>query len=126
MVAIGDKLWKAFERWVGKHIFDGAKRNIGSGAINSTDDGKPRTGDLIHNTYEIECKCQSKIAVFRWWDKLKEDAKKSGKIPVLVMREVGDAKDVLVVLHYTDFREMKNAWEREKGLRKPDDDQGAD
>lgn len=106
-----DKLWKAFERFVGKEIFDGSKRNIGSGAINSTDEGKPRSGDVINPTYEIECKCYKSIAIFRWWDKLKEEAKASGKMPVLVMREKGDAKDTLVTLHYTDFVEMKKAWE---------------
>lgn len=116
-IRIGDKLWKQFERFVGKNIFDGAKRNIGSGAINSTDDGKPRSGDVIHPIYEIECKCYKKIAIFRWWDKLKQDAEKSGKIPVLCMKEVGDNKDVLVTIHYTTFKEMKDAWEKERGLK---------
>ena len=113
---MGDKLWKQFERWVGKNIFNGAKRNIGSGAINSTDDNKPRTGDVIHPTWEIECKCYSKIGIFRWWDKLAEDAKKSGKIPVLVMKEKGDNKDILVTLHYSTFNELKAAWEKQNGV----------
>ena len=30
---MGDKLWKQFERFVGREIFDGARRNMGSGAI---------------------------------------------------------------------------------------------
>lgn len=115
---MGDKLWKAFERWVGKNIFDGAKRNIGSGAINTTDDNKPRSGDIIHPTYEIECKCYQKIAIFRWWDKLKEDAKKSGKTPILIMKEKGDNQDVLVTIHYTHFNELKEAKERLEGLMK--------
>ena len=114
---MGDKTWKAFERFVGKNIFDGSVRNIGSGAINSTDEGTPRSGDVIHATYEIECKCYQKIAIFRWWDKLKDESKKSGKVPVLVMREKGDIKDTLVTLHWEQFVEMKEAWEREKGLR---------
>lgn len=112
-----DKLWKQFERWVGKNIFDGAKRNIGSGAINSDDEGNPRSGDIIHSIYEVECKCYSKIGIFRWWDKLKKDAEKSGKIPVLCMKEKGDNKDILVTVHYKTFVEMKNSWERERRLR---------
>lgn len=115
---MGDKLWKAFERWVGKNIFDGSKRNIGSGAINSTDEGKPRSGDVINPTWEIECKCYSKIAIFRWWDKLKEEAKASGKIPVLVTREKGDIQDTLVTLHWTDFNKLKEAWEKEQEMER--------
>lgn len=113
---MGDKLWKSFERFVGKEIFGGSKRNIGSGKINSTDDGTPRSGDVIHPVYEIECKCYAKIAIFRWWDKLKEEAKVSGKLPVLVMREKGNIKDTLVAVNYKDFVDMKEAWEKSKGV----------
>lgn len=113
---MADKLWKAFERMVGKEIFDGSKRNIGSGKINSCDDGKPRSGDVINPTYEIECKCYTKIGIFRWWDKLKEEAKESGKIPVLVTKEKGDNQDILITMHYKDFIEFKKAYEKEKGI----------
>lgn len=108
---MADKLWKSFERWTGREIFNGAKRNIGSGKINSRDDGTPRSGDVIHDKYEIECKVYSRIAVFRWWEKLKKEAKESGKIPVLVMREKGNVKDTLVVIHYKWFKELKDLWE---------------
>ncbi|MEC0276918.1 hypothetical protein [Peribacillus frigoritolerans] len=114
---MANNLWKSFERWVGQNIFDGSVRNIGSGAINSDDNGKPRSGDLINKTYEIECKCYQKIAIFRWWDKLAPEAKLSGKIPVLVTREKGDIQDTLITIHWTTFNEMKAAWEREKGIR---------
>lgn len=110
-----DKLWKAFERFVGKEIFDGSRRNMGSGAVNKTDEGEDRTGDVINNTYQIECKVYKAIAIFRWWDKLKEEAKASGKIPVLVMREKGDAQDTLVTIHWQFFKELKEAWERRSG-----------
>lgn len=113
---MGDKLWKAFERFVGREIFDGSKRNIGSGKINSCDDGTPRSGDVINPTYEIECKCYSKIGIFRWWDKLKEEAKVSKKIPVLVMKEKGDNQDVLVTMHYKDFKKFKEAYEKANGI----------
>lgn len=114
---MGDKLWKQFERFVGREIFDGARRNMGSGAVNTTDDGKARTGDVIHPTYEIECKVYKRIAIFRWWEKLKKEAEESDKLPVLVMREKGNAKDTLVAVHWEDFVRMKEAWEREEGLR---------
>lgn len=114
---MSDKLWKAFERWVGKTIFEGAKRNMGSGAVNKRDNGEDRTGDVIHDMYEIECKCYSKIAIFRWWDKLAEESKASGKIPVLVMKEKGDNKDVLVTIHYSHFVEIKKAWEERHGQK---------
>lgn len=115
---MSDKTWKAFERFVGKNIFNGAKRNIGSGSINSTDDSKPRYGDVIHNKYIIECKCYKKIAIFRWWDKLKEEAVKSKKLPLLIMREVGDIKDTLVCMHWQDFKDMKEKAERYDDLCK--------
>jgi hypothetical protein len=108
---VGDKLWKAFERFVGKEIFDGARRNMGSGAVNKDDNGNDRSGDIIHPIYQVECKVYKNIAVFRWWEKLKKEAHESKKIPILVMREKGNAKDVLVTLHYKDFIEMKSAWE---------------
>ena len=108
---MGDKLWKSFERFVGREIFDGARRNMGSGAVNSTDDGGARTGDVIHPYYEIECKVYSKIAIFRWWEKLKKEATASRKIPHLVMREKGNAKDVLVAVHWEHFVELRKAWE---------------
>lgn len=103
---MGDKLWKAFERWVGKHIFDGAPRNPCSGANNRTDSGDERPGDIIHPRYQVECKLRDKMSIFRWWDKLKEEAKKTGKIPVLILREKGDAKDVLVVIHWKYFKHL--------------------
>lgn len=117
---MADKTWKAFERFVGKNIFNGSVRNIGSGAINSTDQGKPRTGDVINNTYEIECKCYKSIAIFRWWDKLKVEAKASGKIPTLIMREKGDIKDTLVTIHWEFFNELKDAWEEKQSGQKSD------
>ena len=111
---MSDKLWKAFERWTGKNIFNGSRRNMGSGAVNSTDAGESRTGDVINEVWEVECKVYARIAIFRWWEKLNKEAKESGKIPVLVMREKGNAKDTLVAIHYETFNEMEEAWEREK------------
>jgi hypothetical protein len=65
VILMGDKLWKVMERWTGEHIFDGARRNMGSGAVNTNDNGKARTGDVIHPTYQIECKVYQRIAIFR-------------------------------------------------------------
>ncbi len=112
---MGDKLWKQFERWVGRIIFNGASRNMGSGCVNRCDDGTPRSGDVIHDIFQIECKCYKTISIFRWWDKLADECKISNKIPVLVIKEKGDNKDVLVTMHYTQFIAMKEAWECEQG-----------
>lgn len=112
-----DKNWKVFERWCGTNLFDGAKRNIGSGKINTDDNGNPRAGDVIHPLYAIECKCYKKIAIFRWWDKLWEEAQESKKTPVLVMKEVGDTKGTLVCIHWETFVKMKEAYEKQEGLR---------
>ena len=111
------KLWKSFELWTGREIFDGARRNMGSGAVNSTDTGEPRTGDVIHPNYEVECKVYKRIAIFRWWEKVAEEAKASGKIPHLVMREKGNARDTLVAIHWEHYVELKNAWELANGMR---------
>jgi len=113
---MGDKLWKQFERWVGKEIFNGSRRNMGSGAVNTNDEGKARTGDVIHPIYQIECKVYKKISIFRWWEKLKREAEDSKKVPILVMREKGNAKDVLVTIYWEDFIKMKEAWEKQEGL----------
>lgn len=109
---MGDKTWKAFERWVGEHIFDGAKRNPGSGRVNRDDEGNPRPGDLIHPTYQVDCKYRTSISIFRWWDKLVEEAKLTGKIPILVMREKGDREKVLVCIHWRFFKKLKDNYER--------------
>lgn len=111
MELAGSQLWKQFERDVGKLIFNGAKRNMGSGKINRSDDGTPRAGDLIHKEYLIECKCYAKIGIFRWWDKLKEEANEATKIPILCTKEVGDNQDILVTMHYKDFIKFKEAYE---------------
>lgn len=113
---MGDKLWKVFERYVGEVIFGGSKRNPGSGKNNKCDDGSPRSGDVINDYYEIECKVYQSIAVFRWWDKLSSEARLSGKIPVLVMREKGDTKDTLVVIHQDTFIKMKEFFEEGGGI----------
>lgn len=109
-----DKLWKAFERWVGKVIFNGSPRNMGSGSINKNDDGTPRVGDIVNDVWCVECKCYKAIGIFRWWAKLAKEAKSANKIPALVTREKGNAKDVLVTIHYSQFIAMKEAWEREQ------------
>ena len=110
---MGDKLWKALERWVGKNIFSGASRNPCSGRNNKTDEGDERPGDVIHPLFLIECKLRDKISIFRWWDKLKEEAAEVKKIPILVIREKGDLKDVLVVVHYTFFKELLKGFYKE-------------
>jgi hypothetical protein len=38
-------VWKDFERWLAKCF--GSVRNIGSGRINSNDEGEPRAGDVV-------------------------------------------------------------------------------
>lgn len=110
---MADKLWKVFERWTGKNIFDGLKRNMGSGSINRTDEGEGRTGDVISSLYEIECKLRKKISIFRWWEKLEGESKASGKIPVLVMRETGNVKDTLIVIHWEYYRKLRRLHEKE-------------
>lgn len=112
---MSDKLWKQFERFVGENIFDGSRRNMGSGAVNTTDDGKARTGDIIHPDYEVECKVYKRIAVMRWWEKLKEEAEASGKIPHLVFREKGNLKDTLVAVQWEHFVELREAYEELNG-----------
>jgi len=50
-------VWKDFERWLAKG-FDSA-RNIGSGRINSNDEGEPRAGDVIMPP-ELSCLIEAK------------------------------------------------------------------
>lgn len=86
---MADAVWKQFERDVAR-IF-GARRNPLSGRNNAG-----RSGDVISDEFEVECKLRNRISIFRWWEKVARDAEVSGKTPVLVMREKGNKRTVLV------------------------------
>lgn len=94
-----DASWKQFERDVAR-LF-GGRRNPLSGRNNAG-----RSGDVISDQWEIECKLRDSIAIFRWWEKLEAEAKASSKTPVLVMREKGDRKRVLVCVDQETFAKL--------------------
>jgi len=71
------KVWKDFERELAKWF--SSARNIGSGRINSNDEGKPRAGDVIMPP-ELSCLIEAKTRLdfpksgiyYRALDTLKE------------------------------------------------------
>jgi len=71
--------WKSFERRVAKKL--GGKRNPLSG-MNS---GKP--GDVRHSVFTVEWKLRASCIIYKWLDKVKEEAISENKIPLLVVKQ---------------------------------------
>lgn len=88
--------WKAHERRTAKSL--GGKRIACSG----TGDIK---GDVLHDQFHIECKLRAKLSIYPWYNKAKEEAKESGKMPMLVVRQKYKHLD-LVVLSIEDFNKV--------------------
>lgn len=102
-----DKLWKSFEREVGKTLFNGSRRNMGSGAVNRKDDGEQRTGDIIHPNYQVECKCYKKIPVFNLWDINKRNNNITDERAVVLFENMG-----VVLIHQNLFTLLLDAYEQ--------------
>lgn len=102
--------WKQFERDVATML--NTRRNPLSGPGNVDDDGRPRTGDIIHPMLEVKCKLRARIAVFNWWRQLEQDAAASGKTPALFLREKGNRQRVLVVIDSAYFVRLLQGDER--------------
>lgn len=48
--------------------------------------GTSEIEDVIHDIYDVDVKLRSRVRVLEWWEKLSEDARDKGKIPILVFR----------------------------------------
>jgi hypothetical protein len=84
--------WKGLERKTAKKL-DG-ERVICSGVRGE--------GDVITKKFYVECKMRKKFACWEWFRKAKEQAKKEGKIPLLVIKMRGK-KGELAIVDFSDF-----------------------
>lgn len=93
-----DKLWKQTERRIAKAF--GGKRNSLSGS-----NSKVTSADVIHSRYYIEVKERKKIPFYKVFLEVKENAKKEGRIPILVIHEKNRKED-LVIIGMSDFIDL--------------------
>jgi hypothetical protein len=84
--------WKRLERETARKL----------GGVRIPISGRSGT-DVLHNKFEIECKLRSKIGFKRWFDKLKKNASRNNKIPLLILKEK-HMKGEFVVLTMEDFQ----------------------
>lgn len=79
---MADKLWKQAERKVA--AFFGTTRTPLSGRS-----GKITGSDTLHRFLFIEVKSRKRWTILSLWDKIKREAKKEGKIPILAICQKG-------------------------------------
>ncbi len=101
--------WQGFERDVAGN-YPPNKRNMGSGAINSNDDGTARPGDVLTGFRDlmVECKLKAAHAHHTLFNKAREDAKKHGINPkhVFLYTRVKRERGYRVVLDAEFFHEV--------------------
>lgn len=90
--------WKGLERKAAKKL--GGTRNPLSGR-----ESLHTSGDVIHKDLYVECKLRAQWSVLSLYREVKEEAKKEGKIPILVLKEKGKHGE-LVVLGMEDFKKL--------------------
>jgi hypothetical protein len=84
---MGDKAWKKMERRVAEKM--GGQRVVCSGVRGE--------GDVLNDKFFIECKERKSFAIWDWFTKAKAEAKKEGKVPLLVLKEKGKHGELAVV-----------------------------
>ncbi len=90
--------WKGLERKTAKLL--GGARNPLSG-INS----KHTSGDVIHDSYYVECKLRAKWAITSLFNDIRKEANAEDKTPLLIIKEKGKHGE-LVVMDITDFMQV--------------------
>ena len=90
--------WKNLERKTAKILM--GERIPCSGVS-----GVKLKGDVFHDRFFIECKFRAKFFVYSVFQKVKEQASKTGKIPLLVLKEKYK-KGELVLLDLNDFQKL--------------------
>jgi hypothetical protein len=101
-VPMSDKSWKRLERKAASLLHGKRIPGSGSGAIK---------GDVLHPSFQIECKYRKQFAIASWFEKLEQEAIKEEKIPLLILKQKGKHGE-LAVLELRDFskilKEMKD------------------
>lgn len=88
---MADKKWKAQERRVAKAF--GSRRTPLSGGNSQHN----TTSDSLHPELYIECKYRKRLPIFDIWPELLKAAGKEKKIPVLAIKTMQIADDVIVI-----------------------------
>jgi len=110
-----DKPWKQFERRIAR--FFGAVRNSLSGR-----NSKVTSADCIHDHLYIEAKWRASSALFTLFEKVREEANKERKLPVIALHRKGRkydliccrAEDLKIIAQYVKPEVLK---EEENGSR---------
>jgi len=108
-----DKPWKRMERLVAKKL-GGERVPVIMDIYEAM-----RMGDVTHDRFYIEVKHQQRWRLHQWWVQTAEKARKTGKIPIVVVgipRQWGQ----WVFIHLDDFRSVID------GTDKCDTDKGCD
>jgi hypothetical protein len=87
--------WKGLERKAA--ILLGGVRNPLSGA-----NSRHTSGDVIHDSYYVECKLRQNWAITGMFQEVRTEAQVEGKMPLLVIKEKGKHGE-LVVMDMADF-----------------------
>ena len=90
--------WKGHERKTARIL--GGERIPCSGVS-----GTKLKGDVFHERFFVECKFRAHLFVYSVFQKVKEQASKTGKIPLLVLKQKY-RKGELVVLDLNDFQKL--------------------
>jgi len=94
--------WKELERKTAK-LLNGKRNPLSSSNSLHT------SGDIIHDTFYVECKLRKKLSVVSQFQQVRENAKKENKIPILVLKEKGKHSE-LVVMDMKDFNKILNGY----------------
>ncbi len=85
---MNSRTWKRFEHETAKEL--GTSRELFAGP----------GGDVKHELFLVDTKNRARWSISAWFAKLKKDAGKRGKIPLLVVKEPGKhTKLAIVELH---------------------------
>lgn len=94
------KAWKAYERWVAK-LF-----NTTRNPLSGRNSGGGRTGDIIHDKFNVECKNHKTMTIVDWMYKCKQEA--PSKTPLLFCHKKNTPYEQTVVcMTMREFREWK-------------------
>jgi hypothetical protein len=88
------KPWKNLERKSAKALGGTRAPCSGSYLPDKTD-----VEGVIFNDEEycVSCKYRAKISIYSWWKEVKKDAKRTGKTPLLVIKQKGEPGELAVV-----------------------------
>ena len=74
---MADRPWKVFEREIAGQF--NTRRKLAKGTSEKS--------DIEHDVFCVDCKAQKRWSIARWFRELRSAARKTDKIPLLIVRE---------------------------------------